>query len=168
MGVRIRLRRVGRKKQASYRVVVAEQSAARDGSYIEAIGFYNPRRQPAELRLDMDRVAYWIGNGATPSETASELIRKAKKGGDAKVKIYSGEEQPEKETSPTAVRARRSERTKPKVKETPAPAEVENAIAHDADGHKPVEGDPVAEAHAQPHPDAAREDAAAAKADAEE
>ena len=168
MGVRIRLRRVGRKKQASYRVVVAEQSAARDGSYIEAIGFYNPRRQPAELRLDLDRVDYWLGNGATPTETAAELIRKAKKGGDAKVKIYTGEEQPEKETSPSAVRARRSERTKPQVKAaTPTPAEVENAIAHDEDGHKPVEGDPVTEAHAQPHPDAAREAAAEAKASEE-
>jgi len=166
MGARIRLRRVGRKKQASYRIVVADQSAARDGAYVEAIGFYNPRRQPAELRLDMERVDYWMGNGATPTETTAELIRKARKGGDAKVKLYTGEEQPAKETSPTAVRARRSERTKPQVKAaTPAPAEVENAIAHDEDGHKPVEGDPVAEAHAQPHPDAAREDAAAAKAE---
>ena len=168
MGARIRLRRVGRKKQASYRVVVAEQSAARDGSYIEAIGFYNPRRQPAELRLDMERVDYWMSHGAQPTETAAELIRKAKKGGDPKVKLYTGDEQPATETSPVAVRARRSERTKPTVKSaTPTPAEVENAIASDADGHKPVEGDPVAEAHAQPHPDAAREAAAEAKASEE-
>lgn len=164
MGTRIRLRRVGRKKQASYRVVVAEQSAARDGSYIEAIGFYNPRRQPAELRLNMERVDYWMGNGATASETAAELIRKARKGGDAKVKLYTGEEQPGRETSPVSVRARRSERTKPTMKASPTAAQVEGAIATDADGHKPVEGDPVAEAHAQPHPDAAREAAAEAKA----
>lgn len=164
MGARIRLRRVGRKKQASYRIVVAEQSAARDGAYVEAIGFYNPRRQPAELRLDLERVDYWMSNGAQPTETTAELIRKAKKGGDAKVKLYTGEEQPEKETSPTAVRRRRSEKTKPTMK-TAAPAEVENAIAHDADGHTPVEGDAVAEAHAQPQPDAAREAAAEAKAE---
>ena len=165
MGVRIRLRRVGRKKQASYRVVVAEQSAARDGAYIESIGFYNPRRQPAELRLDLERVDYWLGNGAQPSETTAELIRKARKGGDAKVKIYTGEEQPEKETSPSAIRARRSEKTKPTVKAAPSPEQVEGAIAHDADGHKPEDGDAVAEAHAQPHPDAAREAAAEAKAE---
>ena len=165
MGVRIRLRRVGRKKQASYRVVVAEQSAARDGAYIESIGFYNPRRQPAELRLDVERVDFWLGNGAQPSETAAELIRKAKKGGDPKVKLYTGEEQPGKETSPIAVRARRSETTKPTVKAAPAPEQVEASTAHDADGHKPEDGDPVAEAHAQPHPDAAREDAAEAKAE---
>ena len=116
MGARIRLRRVGRKKQASYRIVVAEQSAARDGAYVEAIGFYNPRRQPAELRIDMERVDYWLSNGAQATETTAELIRKARKGGDAKVKIYTGDEQPEKETSPTAVRARRSARTKPKMK----------------------------------------------------
>ena len=165
MGARIRLRRVGRKKQASYRIVVAEQSAARDGAYVEAIGFYNPRRQPAELRLDIERVDYWLGNGATPSETTKELILKARKGGDSKVKLYVGEEQPEKETSPTAVRARRSERTKPKLKEAEAaPAEVEGQIAHDEDGHKPAEGDPVAEAHAETaDPDEAREAAAEAK-----
>lgn len=167
MGARIRLRRVGRKKQASYRIVVAEQSAARDGAYVEAIGFYNPRRQPAELRLNMERVDYWLGNGASASETTAELIRKARKGGDAKVKLYTGEEQPEKETSPTAVRRRRSEKTKPTVKAAATPEQVENAIASDADGHKPVEGDPVAEAHAQPHPDAAREAAAEAKASEE-
>lgn len=165
MGARIRLRRVGRKKQASYRVVVADQSAARDGAYIEAIGFYNPRRQPAELRLDLERVDYWMGNGATPTETTAELIRKAKKGGDAKVKIYTGDEQPDRETSPTAVRARRSEKTKPTIKAAPTAEQIEGATAHDADGHKPEEGDPVAEAHAQPHPDAAREDAAEAKAE---
>lgn len=169
MGARIRLRRVGRKKQASYRIVVAEQSAARDGAYIEAIGFYNPRRQPAELRLDIERVDYWLGNGATPSETTKELILKARKGGDAKVKLYAGDEQPEKETSPSAVRARRSERTKPKLKEAPAaPAEVEGQIAHDADGQTPAEGDPVAEAHGETaDPDAAREAAAEAKTESE-
>lgn len=185
MGARIRLRRVGRKKQASYRIVVAEQSAARDGAYVESIGFYNPRRQPAELRLDLERVDYWLGNGALPTETTKELILKARKGGDAKVKLYAGEEQPEKETSPTAVRARRSERTKPKMKvaetepadESPeaaaeptesAAAEeptaaVEEQVAHDTDGTVPVEGDAAAEAHAQPDPDAAAADAAEAK-----
>ena len=98
----------------------------------------------------------------------SVTVAAQKKGGDPKVKLYTGDEQPAKETSPVAVRARRSERTKPTVKSaTPTPAEVENAIASDADGHKPVEGDPVAEAHAQPHPDAAREAAAEAKASEE-
>ena len=166
MGARIRLRRVGRKKQASYRIVVAEQSAARDGAYVESIGFYNPRRQPAELRLDLERVDYWLGNGAMPTETTKELILKARKGGDAKVKLYTGEEQPEKETSPTAVRARRSERTKPKMKEAAAEqaaeapeaaaesteaaaaeepsAAVEEQVAHDTDGTVPVEGDAAA------------------------
>ena len=167
MGARIRLRRVGRKKQASYRIVVAEQTAARDGAYVEAIGFYNPRRQPAELRLDMERVDYWMSNGAQPTETTAELIRKARKGGDAKVKLYTGDEQPGKETSPVAVRARRSERTKPTIKAAPTADQVEGAIAHDEDGHKPTDGDPVAEAHAQPHPDAAREAAAEAKASEE-
>ena len=63
------------------------------------------------------------------------------------------------------MRARRSEKTKPTVKAAPTAEQAEGATAHDADGHKPEDGDAVAEAHAQPHPDAAREDAAEAKAE---
>jgi small subunit ribosomal protein S16 len=85
MSLRIRLRRVGRKKQPSYRIVVVNSAAPRDGAYVEELGFYNPRTQPAELRLDLERVATWMTKGATLSTTASSLVRKAKKGGDAKV-----------------------------------------------------------------------------------
>lgn len=120
MGARIRLRRVGRKKQASFRIVVTDRAAPRDGAYVEALGFYNPRLQPAELRLDLERVDYWLGNGATPTDTAASLIKKARSSGDEAVAYYSGEERPGKETSPTAVRARKSERTKPKVEEPKA------------------------------------------------
>lgn len=91
MSVRIRLRRVGRKKQPSYRVVIAERRAARDGAYIETIGSYQPRRQPAQLRLDMERVDYWLGQGAEPSTTVHGLILKARKGGDAKVALVTAE-----------------------------------------------------------------------------
>ncbi|MGH7475770.1 MAG: 30S ribosomal protein S16 [Longimicrobiales bacterium] len=87
MSVRIRLRRVGRKKQPSYRVVIADRRAARDGAYLESIGFYNPRRQPAELKLDLERVEYWLERGAEPSTTVVSLIRKARKGGDEKVAL---------------------------------------------------------------------------------
>lgn len=85
MSLRIRLRRIGRKKQPSYRIVVANSTAPRDGAYIDELGFYNPRRQPAELRLDLERLDNWVGKGATLSTTAASLVRKARKGGDDKV-----------------------------------------------------------------------------------
>ncbi len=87
MSVKIRLRRIGRKKQPSYRVVVVDSTAPRDGSYLDAVGFYNPRRQPAELRLDLERVDQWVGRGAGLSDTVASLVRKARSGGDAKVEL---------------------------------------------------------------------------------
>jgi small subunit ribosomal protein S16 len=89
MAVSIRLRRIGRKKQPSYRVVVTDSSRPRDGQYIETLGFYNPRRQPAELRLDLEKVDTWVGQGAEMSETVRSLVRKARKGGDAKVGLVA-------------------------------------------------------------------------------
>lgn len=87
MSVRIRLRRIGRKKQPSYRLVVADSATPRDGAYLDAVGFYNPRLQPAELRLDLDRVDRWLSRGADMSDTVASLVRMARKGGDAKVAL---------------------------------------------------------------------------------
>jgi len=94
MSVRIRLRRVGRKKQPSYRIVVAESTAPRDGAYVDSVGFYNPRRQPAELVLDLEKVDYWLARGAQPTETAASLIRKARRGGDRSVKLVQRATEP--------------------------------------------------------------------------
>ena len=74
--VRIRLRRVGRKKQPSYRVVVADSRSPRDGRYIEIIGFYNPRTQPGTINVKEDRALYWLGVGAQPSEPVTRLLNK--------------------------------------------------------------------------------------------
>jgi small subunit ribosomal protein S16 len=85
MSVKIRLRRVGRKHQPSYRVVVARTADPRGGEYLDTVGFYNPRTQPAELRLDLAKIDQWLGKGAEMSDTAASLIRKARKGGDKSV-----------------------------------------------------------------------------------
>ena len=85
MSVKIRLRRVGRKRQPSYRIVVADSANPRGGEYLDTVGFYNPRTQPAELRLDLSKVDQWLGKGADMSDTAASLIRKARKGGDPSV-----------------------------------------------------------------------------------
>ncbi len=74
MAVKIRLRRTGAKKQPSYRVVVADSASPRDGRFIEIIGHFNPRREPAELVLDEDKVKHWLGNGAQPSDTVARLL----------------------------------------------------------------------------------------------
>ena len=75
----IRLMRMGAKKSPSYRVVVKEKLSKRDGAYVENVGFYNPTRDPAEIRLKMDRVNYWIGRGAQPTDTVRQLIRRQAK-----------------------------------------------------------------------------------------
>ena len=71
----IRLMRMGAKKSPSYRVIVKEKLSKRDGAYIENVGFYNPTREPAEVRLDLERVRYWIERGAQPTDTVRQLIR---------------------------------------------------------------------------------------------
>lgn len=72
----IRLMRMGAKKRPSYRIIVKEKSSKRDGAYLEKVGFYDPTRNPAEVRLDMDRVSYWIEKGAQPTDTVRQLIKK--------------------------------------------------------------------------------------------
>ena len=77
----IRLMRMGAKKRPSYRVVVKEKLSKRDGAYLENLGFYDPTLQPAELRLNEERVQYWISKGAQPTETVRKLIgQKARAG----------------------------------------------------------------------------------------
>lgn len=74
--VRIRLRRVGAKKQPSYRVVVADSRAPRDGRFIEAIGFYNPRTEPETVTIKEERALHWLSVGAQPSEAVTRLLKK--------------------------------------------------------------------------------------------
>lgn len=74
--VRIRLRRVGRKKQPSYRVVVTDSRSPRDGRYIEIIGFYNPRTEPATMTLKEERALHWLSVGAQPSDAVRRILDK--------------------------------------------------------------------------------------------
>jgi small subunit ribosomal protein S16 len=76
--VRIRLRRTGKTKQPSYRVVVADSRAPRDGKFIEIIGHYNPVQQPKVLEIKGDRARYWLGVGAQPSDTVVYLLKQVK------------------------------------------------------------------------------------------
>jgi len=73
--VKIRLRRMGKKKQPSYRVVVTDSRAPRDGRFIEIIGFYNPRTDPPTVQVKEDRALYWLSQGAQPSDAVARLLR---------------------------------------------------------------------------------------------
>ncbi len=74
--LRIRLRRVGAKKKPSYRIVVADSRAPRDGSFVDQVGHYNPLTDPPTVSLDEDKVVKWLGNGAQPSEPVERMLRK--------------------------------------------------------------------------------------------
>jgi small subunit ribosomal protein S16 len=76
--LRIRLRRVGKKKQPIYRLVVADSKAPRDGASVEVIGRYNPLTEPATLEIDEEKALSWLRRGAQPSEAAAKLL--ARKG----------------------------------------------------------------------------------------
>ena len=75
----IKLMRTGAKKSPSYRIVVKEKQSKRDGAYLENLGTYNPTRNPAEIKLDLNRVNYWIEKGAQPTNTVSRLIKASSK-----------------------------------------------------------------------------------------
>ena len=71
----IRLSRIGKRKKPFYRVVVIESSRACNGRVVEAVGTYDPLKKPAEIKLDAERVKYWLGSGAQPSDTVRSFIR---------------------------------------------------------------------------------------------
>ena len=77
--LKIRLQRVGKKKAPFYHVVVADSRSPRDGKIIEQIGTFDPMTDPATIKLDLDKVAEWVKNGAQPTDTVKALIEKASK-----------------------------------------------------------------------------------------
>ncbi|MFI3226188.1 MAG: 30S ribosomal protein S16 [Clostridia bacterium] len=76
MMVKIRLRRLGAKKTPFYRIVVADSRYPRDGRFIEEIGTYNPLKSPAEIKIDAEAAKKWIANGAQPTDTVRDLLKK--------------------------------------------------------------------------------------------
>ncbi len=101
MAVKIRLRRMGRKKQPHYRVVVADEKAPRDGRFVENLGYYRTLTTPSELSIDLERVDYWVGEGAIFTPTVKNLVKKARAGGEGKIKLV-GQSAPEPEEQPEA------------------------------------------------------------------
>lgn len=77
MAVKLRLKRMGKKKTAIYRIVVADSRSPRDGRNIEEIGFYDPNQEPAEVRIDEEAAKSWLSKGAQPTDTVARLLKNA-------------------------------------------------------------------------------------------
>lgn len=77
MAVKIRLTRQGGKKKPFYRIVVADSESPRDGSFLEVVGTYDPMANPSRAELKNERITFWLGQGATPSDTVKQILKKA-------------------------------------------------------------------------------------------
>lgn len=75
MALKIRLKRIGKKRNASFRLIVSESSYAPSGRFVEEIGIYDPTTEPAEVRIDEDKALEWLQNGARPSSTVRSLLK---------------------------------------------------------------------------------------------
>ena len=174
MSVRIRLRRMGRKKQPHYRVVVADGAAPRDGRFVENLGYYKPQSSPARLVLDLERFDYWVGQGAQPSDTVRSLAGKARRGGDGTVAIGEPDVEVQKKLDTDALAARRnaerkqqeSEAEVAKAAEAAKVAEAVKVVEDEevAPEATPEAGEPVAEADKGGEEEARPEDASGGEA----
>jgi len=148
MSVKIRLRRTGRKKQPSYRLVVADSSTPRDGQYLDALGTYNPLVKPADLRIDMEKVEKWLADGAEMSDTVASLVRKARQGGDSKVTVRGVGPEERQETANVVAAAEPSQparagsRGAPKA-ETPAAEAAAEPVAAEAAAEPAGDAEPT-------------------------
>lgn len=161
MAARIRLTRMGRKKAPHYRIVVAHGSSPRDGRVVENLGYYKPLSQPARLVVNMDRVDFWIGQGALPSETVRSLLVKARRGGDESVALGEPDLDARKKARAEALAAER------RAAEEKAKAEAEAKAKAEADAKAEAAAKAEAEAAAKAEAEAKAAADAAAAAEAE-
>ncbi|MCH2462162.1 MAG: 30S ribosomal protein S16, partial [Gemmatimonadetes bacterium] len=168
MSVRIRLRRMGRKKQAHYRIVVADSAAPRDGRFVETLGYYKPLTVPARLVVDLEKADEWIAKGAEQSETMRTLLNKARKGGDDKVAIGEIDPEEAKAAKAVAIEERRKGEAKAREEALAAAAAQEAAAtaaaeveAEEAAASEAAAEEPAAEEEAEPEAEAAAEEPAA-------
>ncbi|HSR68051.1 MAG TPA: 30S ribosomal protein S16 [Acidobacteriota bacterium] len=123
--LRIRLSRHGAKKNPHYRVVVSEKSDPRDGRFVEIVGNYSPAMKPKRLKLNMERIEYWIGVGARPSQTVSGLIEKARTA-QAEAEAEAKAEAPAEKADSTEKDSKAKESAKEEKKEAKAAGKEES------------------------------------------
>ncbi len=144
--LKIRLRRVGAKKQPSYRIVIAESTAPRDGKFVEVIGFYNPRTEPETVQLKEDRALYWLSVGAQPTDAVARIFRthgtqdrfERMKAGEAVEALVAEAEAVEQEISPKTKPAVREASVVPDVEAAPE-AEPEEETEQESEEEAPAE-----------------------------
>ena len=151
MPAKIRLRRMGRKKKAHYRIVVADNDSPRDGRFIESIGYYKPLSNPARLVLNLERVDHWLSEGAQPSGTMKSLIAKARKGGDSLVALGEADPEEQKAKRAEALAARRAAEEKAAQEVAAKAAEEEEAAEEPAEEEEAAE-EPAEEEEAAEEP----------------
>ena len=175
--VRLRLRRVGRKNQASFRIVAAEKETKRDGRFLEVVGFYNPRTEPETIQLKEDLIYKWLKNGAQPSESAERIFKTAgvyerferfKAGEDVETLLSEAEAAEEKRGAGSKTRHPAPAKSTRKPEAEAAPAEEAKAEAPAAEAE--AEESPAAEVEVKEAPaeEPAEEEAPAEEPAAEE
>lgn len=152
MSVRIRLRRMGAKKQPHYRVVVADSRSPRDGRFLDTIGTYNPRVEPAEINIDREKALGWLEEGAEPSDSARSLLSKV----GVWQRFKTGEWPPEREAAPApaapvsapveAAPEAPAEEVAPAVEEAPAEEAKPATEGDSAEAEPVIEEAPMEEA----------------------
>ena len=167
MAIKIRLRRMGRKKQAHYRIVVAEGEAPRDGRFVESLGYYKPLSHPARVVVDMERVDHWLGQGAQPSDTVASIIRKVRRGGDASLAVGEIDKEAEKVAKVEALAAKRKAEAEADAAEAAEKA-AEKKVEAKAEEAAPAEAEAKAEEAAPAEAEAKAEEAAPAEEEAKE
>jgi small subunit ribosomal protein S16 len=155
--LRIRLRRVGSKRQPSYRIIVADSRSPRDGRFVEKIGFYNPRTEPVITEVDEARALYWLGQGARPSDAVQRILTwvgttdrysRLKAGEDVSALVAEATAAQESRAQVGDRRTRRDDLTQQRVsKKSQAKAAAAEAVAA-----KPAPVEPVAEAVVEMEP----------------
>lgn len=166
MAVKIRLRRMGRKKQPHYRIVVADSASPRDGRFVETLGYYKPLTSPARVVLDLERVDFWMGKGALPSGTVRSLISKVKLGGDETIAVGDVDAEAEKAKKAAVIDDKRKKSAAAAAATEAAAAEAEAAEAEAAAAEAAAKEVATAEASADAPADASAEAPAAEAEDA--
>ncbi len=130
MAVRIRLKKVGKKNDASFRIAILPQTSGRDSATIEEIGFYDPRR--SNESVNVERYDYWVSVGAIPSDTVKAIVNRAKAGKSKTLADFKAEVAARESAKPTKRRARKAApvaEVEAPVEGTETPAEVEAPAA---------------------------------------
>ncbi len=144
MSVRVRLTRVGSKKNPIWRVVVTDQRSPRDGRFIETIGHYNPQTEPSTIVLDNERLQHWLARGAQPTGTVKQLVKAQAKGlqADPRTSVASAAAAPA--TAPTEITG--DSTPAPEVEEPVEAADTpEEPAAEEAEVQEPVAEESAAE-----------------------